>query len=60
MLKAATHAVLFLVALIVFYLGLGVGLQISPVLGTILWVVAIALALLNILWIVRSRTRAGR
>ena len=59
--KVAAHAALFLVAVIVFYLGLGVGLQFSPVWGTALWVVAIAIALLNILWILRRvvRSRAG-
>ena len=53
--KVAAHAALFLVAVVVFYLGLGVGLQVSPTWGTVLWVVAIAIALLNILWIIRSR-----
>ena len=58
--KVAAHAVLFLVAVVVFYLGLGVGLQISPTWGTVLWVVAIAIVLLNILWIIRSRRGAVR
>lgn len=58
--KKAAHAALFLVAAVVFYLGLGVGLQVSPFWGTVLWVVAIAIALLNILWIRRSRTGAAR
>lgn len=58
--KIAAHAALFLIAFVVFYLGLGVGLQVSPFWGTVLWAVAIAIALLNILWIRRSRTRAAR
>ena len=58
--KVAAHAVLFLVAIVVFYLGLGVGLQISPVWGYVLWGVALALVLLNVLWIVRSMVRARR
>lgn len=58
--KKAAHAALFLVAAVVFYLGLGLGLQVSPFWGTVLWVVAIAIALLNILWIRRSRTGAAR
>ena len=33
-LKVAVHTALFLVAIVVFYLGLGVGLQVSPVGGT--------------------------
>ena len=47
------HAGVFLLAVIVFYLGLGVGLQLSPAWGTALWVVAAAIAALNILWIIR-------
>ena len=59
-LKVSAHAALFLVAFVVFYVGLGVGLQVSPAWGTTLWVVAIVLAVLNILWIVWSRARAKR
>ena len=59
-LKVGTHTALFLVAIVVFYLGLGVGLQVSPVGGYVLWVVALALVLLNVLWIVRSMARAKR
>ena len=54
MLKVVAHAVVFLVAVIVFYLGLGVGLQLSSFWGMALWGVAAVLALLNVLWIVRS------
>ena len=43
-----------------FYLDLGVGLQLGPAWGYVLWGVAIALALLNILRIVRSMARAMR
>ena len=58
--KMATHALLFLAAVVVFYLGLGVGLQVHPTWGTVLWAVAIAIALLNILWIIRSRAGSVR
>ena len=60
-LKIAGHAALFLVAIVVFYLGLGVGLQISPAWGYVLWGVALALVVLNIVWIIRRvvRSRAG-
>ena len=62
--RVATHAALFLVAVVVGYLGLGVGLQVSPLGAYVLWGVAVALVLLNILWIirrvVRSRARTGR
>lgn len=63
LIKAAAHAALFLLAVVVGYLGLGVGLQVSPVGAYILWGVAIAVILLNVLWIVRRivrlRARAG-
>ena len=59
-LKIAVHAALFLVAIVVFYLGLGVGLQISPAWGYVLWGAALALVTLNILWIVRSMAGARR
>lgn len=58
--KATAHAALFLAAFVAFYLGLGVGLQVSPFWGTVLWGVAIALVLLNIVWIIRSRSGAAR
>ena len=61
-LSVAAHAALFLAAAAVFFLGLGVGLQISPFWGTVLWGVAAVLVVLNVLWIVRRtiRWRAGR
>ena len=52
--RIAAHALLFLLAVVVFYLGLGLGLQFSPILGTLLWVAAAAIVTLNLLWIVRS------
>ncbi len=52
-----SHAGVFLLAFAVFFLGLGVGLQISPTWGTVLWVVAAALVALNVLWMIR---RAGK
>ena len=53
--RIATHVLLFLLAVIVFYIGFGVGLQVSPTLGTLLWVVAAVIAALNLFWILRSR-----
>ncbi len=58
--KVTVHTALFLAAVVVGYLGLGVGLQVSPVGAYVLWGVAIALVLLNFLWIVRSVVRAKR
>ena len=53
--RIAAHALLFLLALVVFYLGLGVGLQFNPTLGTLLWLAAAGLVVLNLFWILRSR-----
>ena len=53
--RVAAHVLLFVLAVIVFYLGLGLGLQFNPTLGTSLWLVAGGLVALNLLWIVRSR-----
>ena len=46
---------LFVLAVVVFYLGLGVGLAFNPALGMLLWVAAAGVAGLNLFWIVRSR-----
>ena len=53
--RIVAHVLLFLLAVVVFYLGLGVGLQFNPTLGTLLWLVAAAIVALNLLWIIRSR-----
>ena len=54
--RIAAHTLLFLIAALVFFLGLGIGLQVSPLLGTLLWVAAGALAGLN-LYLIFKRTR---
>ncbi len=53
--KITAHVLLFVLAIIVFYLGLGLGLQFNPVLGTLLWIVAGTVVALNLFWILRSR-----
>ena len=58
-LRIAAQVLVFLVAVVVFYLGLGVGLQHDPNLGTALWIAAAAIAALNVLWVSRSRAKAG-
>lgn len=45
------HVVLFLVAVVVFYWGLGVGLAINPTYGTLLWFVSGVLFVGNLLWL---------
>ena len=53
--RIALHVLLFALAVVVFYLGLGVGLQFNPALGTLLWFVAAAIVAVNLIWIGRSR-----
>ena len=54
--KTAAHLLLFLAAIVVFYLGLGVGLAASPLWGTLLWILAGVLIAVNLLWLVRKRS----
>ena len=54
-LRIAAHVLLFLVATAVFFAGLGIGLQHNPNLGTLLWIVAAAIVVLNLVWLFRWR-----
>ena len=49
--RIVLHVVLFLVAVVVFYLGLGVGLALNPAIGMILWFASGALFAGNLLWL---------
>ncbi len=53
--RIVAHVLLFALAVVVFYLGLGVGLALNPALGTLLWIVAAGLFALNLFWIFRRR-----
>ena len=53
--QIVVHVLLFVLAVVVFYFGLGVGLQFNPTLGTLLWLVAAAIVILNLLWMAQSR-----
>ena len=55
--RIAAHALLFLLAFVVFYLELGLGLSFNPLVGSLLWLAAGAIAALNLVWILRSRKR---
>ena len=57
-LRIVIHVLLFLAALAVFWVGIVFGLTVNPNLGTTLWIVAIAIAGLNVLWIVLSARKA--
>ena len=67
--RITAHILLFAVAVVVFYLGLGIGLAwpgvnvagialSGPTAGTILWIVAGVILVLNVVWIVRARKRS--
>ena len=49
--RIVLHVALFLVAVAVFYLGLGVGLALNPAIGMVLWFVSGALFAGNLLWL---------
>ena len=51
--RIVAHILLFALAVVVFYLGLGVGLALNPLVGTLLWIVAAGVVALNLFWIVR-------
>ena len=53
--RIVAHILLFALAVVVFYLGLGVGLALNPALGTLLWIIAAGVFALNLYWIVRRR-----
>ena len=53
--RIVAHILLFALAVVVFYLGLGVGLAFNPTLGTLLWIVAAGLFALNLFWMLRRR-----
>lgn len=52
--RVITHALLFVLAVVIFFLGLGVGLALNSTLGSILWIVAGGIAVLNLIWIVKG------
>ncbi len=56
--RISTHVLLFIAAVVVFYLGLGMGLTQSPTIGTLLWLAAGLILAGNLWWILRrSRSR---
>ncbi len=70
-LKIILHLFLFLVAFAAFFFGLGIGLAwpgvtflgltlSGPTAGSLLWLIAGAIGLGNLIWMVVSLSRAGR
>ena len=54
-LRRAAHLALFVLAFLLFYAGLGLGLQADAALGTACWIGAGAVIALNVFWMVRAR-----
>ena len=54
------HIAIFVAAFIIYTLGLGIGLAANPAIGTLLWIVAAAIGVGNLAWIVLSLRRARR
>ena len=59
-LKTIVHVLLFMLAFVIFYFGLGVGLQWNATLGTLLWALAGTIALANLFWIFWGRLKGQR
>ena len=53
-LRIVAHILLFVLAVVVFFFGLGIGLAFNATLGTVLWIASGAIVILNIVWIVKS------
>lgn len=53
MAKTIVNILLFIVAGVLFFIGLGLGLQFNPTLGTALWIAAGVIIVLNVLWMNR-------
>ncbi len=53
MIKTIVNILLFIVAGALFFIGLGLGLQFNPTIGTVLWIAAGVIVVLNVLWMNR-------
>ena len=52
--RRLTHILLFLAVVILFYVGLAVGLQVNPAVGSALWVAAGIVLGANLFWMRRK------
>lgn len=50
---------LFGLAFVIFYIGLGVGLQFNPTLGSALWLLSALLVVIGVAWAARASSSAG-
>lgn len=53
--RLVLHVLIYAVAAVVFFLGLGIGLSQNPAIGTLLWLVAAGIAVANAIWMTRRR-----
>ena len=51
-LRIAAHVVAALLAVVIFYAGLFIGLQVNTTIGTVLWFLSGALFVGNLLWLI--------
>ena len=51
--RVVVHVLLFVLAIAVFYLGLGIGLSYNPTIGTAMWGAAAMIAGINLVLIMR-------
>jgi uncharacterized membrane protein len=58
--RVTAHVLLFVLAIAVFYIGLGIGLQHNPTIGSVLWFAAAAIAGLNLIWLMRWRRKPSQ
>ena len=52
--RVALFLTVIFTALVVFVVGLFVGLQVNPAIGSALWIVAAVIFVLGLIWVVRS------
>ncbi len=53
-LRLIAHALLFVVAVMVAFFGLGIGLALHPTVGTVLLGIAVAIIIVNVYWIIQK------
>ena len=52
-LRLIAHALLFVIAVMVAFFGLGIGLAFNPTAGTVLLGIAVAIIVFNVYWIMQ-------
>ncbi|MXZ89939.1 MAG: hypothetical protein F4W95_00480 [Chloroflexi bacterium] len=55
--RILAHGLIFLLALAIFYAGMGVGLTYNPIVGMAIWIAAVAVGITNLICIAFVRWR---